>query len=792
MRRLTVAALAATVLVTILSACSADPISQVRLPIADLDGGEGATLEQIDGRDVVVTGASKATWTGSLDLPAGRWIVSLEAWGTNKGNDSIIFSFDSADEQVRWFSAGHSQRLTVLDIAEQRDVPFVLRQREGPGTRLVAVVAEPFGADVRKMPVEIRPELVGEHPRIILSDETIPAVRERLTSEPRRELWEPLLERTLHRAAKAPPEDPPNTEDPFRGFGDRLASFAFAYTMQPDPELLANTKRWIEAVCTYPNWAGDRDLGAGHICFGLALAYDWLYDELTPTEREMIEGRLAKQARILFEHSVTRRGSWWSSAWWQNHCWINHCGLSTAGMALLDVIPDEAQLWIDYVRAKFDVTMRVFAPDGANHEGPAYSVYGTQWILHYLETLRSFSGKSLYDAPCLQNYATYRLHVGMPDWRNVVNYGDCPPTEWGPPDSILLRLAAEYQDPIAQWLWAQMASARDYNGYDSWQSALWHDADLPPLHPGPEPTWHHFDDLDLAVARTSWGPRAAVAALKCGPPLGHAGIRHMREMDEASMGAGHDNPDANAVYFWADGGWRIGDPAAYTHDKETAHENTVKIGGHDQLGRAEWFAGEPYIALPGQPHIVRVQSAGVADLAEGEAAPAYPEEAHVESFRRIMLFLKAGDPALLLLDRIELEQPQKIEWFYHAYEPFAVTETAFSTGGDYPVFGRIQAVGDTQPELAAEKVMAVSHNRKLREAGTLEHKGEQVRATLPATDTVVRAVTLLATDTVDLSVQESEGGLAIEAADARVLWSDNGAIELERGEAWARFDTPAE
>ncbi len=767
-----------------------DAAEEVRLPISELDGGEGASAGQLDGRTVVVTGSTRATWTGALRLPAGRWLVSIEAWATNKGNDSIIFAFDGVEEQTRWFGGGHEQALAVLNLDAERDVPFVLRQREGPGTTLVALVAQRFGSGVRRIPVQMRPELAGQHPRIILSEESIPAIRARLMAEPQRARWQALLVRTKRRAAQAPPTDPPATEDPFRGFGDRLAAFAFAYTMDPDPELLANTKRWIEAVCAYPSWAGDRDLAAGHICFGLAIAYDWLYDELTPAERVMIEARLTKQARILFEHSVTRTGGWWSSAWWQNHCWINHCGLSTAGMALLDVIPDEGRLWIDYTRAKFDVTLRVFAPDGANHEGPAYSVYGTQWIVHYLETLRSFSGEGLYDAPCLRNYATYRLHVGIPDRLNVVNYGDCPPTEWGPPVAILRRLADEYGDGLAQWVAGEMASARGWDGYDTWQSALWHDAALAPTPPGDLPTWYHFTDLDVAVSRTGWGPGAAAAALKCGPPLGHEGIAQMREMDEASMGAGHDNPDANAVYLWADGGWLIGDPAAYTHDKETALENTLKIGGHDQLGRGEWFVGEQYLPLAEQPRIVRVRSTGVADLVEGEAAPAYPVEAGVESFRRIMLFVKAGDPALILLDRIALREPAQIEWFYHAFEPFAVDGDAFSTGGEHAVFGRIAALGDGQPALLAEQVMAVSHNAKLRAAGTLEHKGEQVRATLPAAGTLVRAVTVLAGAPVELNVAKADGHVEIEAAGARVLWYDDGAIELIRDDAWARFDPP--
>ncbi len=757
--------------------------------LADFEGGEGATVEDLDGRRVVVTGVEKATWTGTLHLPAGSFIITLEAWATNAGNDSIIFSLDGREEETRWFGGGQRQALAVLRLDEERDVPIVLRQREGPGTTLAAIIAEPEGAGLARIPVAVRPELAGRHPRIILTADTIPAIRARLNSDAQRDAWQELYAATARRAAQAPPEDPPNTEDPFRGFGDRLAAFAFAYAMQPDPDLLAGTKRWIEAVCAYPSWAGDVDLGAGHICFGLALAYDWLYDELTPEERAMIEERLTRQARILFEQSVTHTGGWWSSAWWQNHCWINHCGLSTAGMALLDVLQDEAQTWVDYVRARFDVTLRVFGPDGANHEGPAYSVYGTQWLLHYLETLRSFSGEDLYDNPYLQRYATYRLHVGMPDWENVVNYGDCPPTEWGPPVAHLRRLAAQYRDGHAQWLASRMAAARGWTGYDSWQSALWHDPTVAEQPPGDLPTWHWFDDLDLAVFRTGWGPDAAVAALKCGPPLGHAGIAHMHEMSEASMGAGHDNPDANAIYLWVGGGWRIGDPAAYTHDKATALENTITVAGMDQLGRSEWFAGEQYLSLPEQPHIVRAQSTDVADLAEGEAGPAYPAGADVSSFRRIMLFVKGAEPMLVLLDRIALAQPQPIAWYYHAFAPFEVEDDGgFRTGGDFPAFGRVRILGAVQPTMTAESVMVVSHNAQRRASGELEHKGEQVRIDLPAEGTLVRAVTVLGARPVELSMAERDGIVVAEVAGLTVAWHDDGTIELSGEGIYARFD----
>ena len=76
------------------------------------------------------------------------------------------------------------------------------------------------------------------------------------------------------------------------------------------------------------------DLSASWLLFGYSLSFDWLRDYLSKEEKELIETKLLRQARIMYEYAIKEQGDSWSTNYWQNHNWINFTGLAAAGYLL--------------------------------------------------------------------------------------------------------------------------------------------------------------------------------------------------------------------------------------------------------------------------------------------------------------------------------------------------------------------------------------------------------------------------------------------------------------------------
>ncbi|MFA6962303.1 MAG: DUF4962 domain-containing protein [Opitutaceae bacterium] len=537
------------------------------------------------------------------------------------------------------------------------------------------------------------PAVMSTHPRLYLQSVDIEPLRAKLKSPAMAAQWSSFLQNAEGIARSQPPVAPPNTEDPFRGFGDRLPRLAFAWLMTGDSLYLEAAVRWIDAINTYPSWAGNEDLGAAHICFGMAVAYDWLYNDLTPEQRERIAQSLLQHGALLYTRGLRKPGSWWGYAYFQNHCWINYTGVAAVAAVLHEQNPPLMETWLNRTRAVFQIIHDHMGLDGSYHEGAAYLRYGTKWLLNYIEAIRSVSGEDLSDMPYLKKLPGHMLDTTMPDRKNLVHFSDTPVEAWGAvfDDEILPWLARHEQDGRAEWLREQNRLALGNNRYVSPFALIWFDPSVKPVDPAQTdtPTIGIYRDLGLVVCRTSWREDAAVMAFHCGPPGGQHIMDTMRDLPTASMNAtfGHIQPDAGSYLFWSQGQWRICQPGQYTRDKLTSQTNTWLVGGFGQRGEAEWMLTDSYIGQPKQAHLVRVESSPRADYVVGEAAPAYQPGAQLLSYRRHLLFLKSDPACIVVFDRLQAAEPTDWASYLHAFGDFTLTgDDSFTITGAPSVF----------------------------------------------------------------------------------------------------------
>ncbi|MDX9979711.1 MAG: heparinase II/III family protein [Lentisphaeria bacterium] len=531
--------------------------------------------------------------------------------------------------------------------------------------------------------------LRGVHPRLYLDAERVAYLRATVQDDPR---WQPAW-RTLLALADAgvrsgPPvyadrvkrggEDAPGNHEQLwqREVGNRIPHIALAYVLTGEPRYLDSAKAWVFASLDYPTWGIGRmdglDLAAGHQLAGIGLAYDWLYHDLTAEERARIREKLVPRAARLARLGAYEGQAWWQHSYMQNHQWVSLAGMTTTAFALADEVPETAS-WICVAHEKFVRTLEIAGDDGTSHEGYGYWEYGAEYIMRYLELADTCLGIDLYhDAdgkphPWLSRNPAYALHLAFPRgmWSkrgSVADIGDCPRTHWYGPSYLLRNLARRYPaapwQGAAQWQAAEFVAAEcDAAGSGHYLNFAWYDDGIPAVSPAAAnlPLAHHFPDLDLASARTSWDDSATQLIVKCGPPLGHKHVDTARD-----YGAGHVHPDAGHFLFSANNTHLFRD-SGYTKPKTTAEHSTLLIGGKGQKGEGKtWFDFGPWLRDRRAPRIVAVEKRDGADVIVCDVAPAYPPDLGLTTFARV--FTLPNPARLTIADTVALEAAAPLEW----------------------------------------------------------------------------------------------------------------------------------
>jgi hypothetical protein len=187
----------------------------------------------------------------------------------------------------------------------------------------------------------------GDHPRIFFTDANLPAMREMATTT-HSDIWDAVIEYVDTEVGTRPPAAAPvfGSEDEYRNFGNKLIPFAFACVITEAPEYCDLTRNYLMTYATWKQWdePGRRDLGLAHMLLGTSIAYDWVYDYLTPDERAAVRASIARWAHRM--HQASTDGyqeawtNWWTNSFIQNHFSTNHSVLGIAGLVLLGDVPE--------------------------------------------------------------------------------------------------------------------------------------------------------------------------------------------------------------------------------------------------------------------------------------------------------------------------------------------------------------------------------------------------------------------------------------------------------------------
>lgn len=487
-----------------------------------------------------------------------------------------------------------------------------------------------------------------------------------------------LVEQCDWSARQVLPSEHPTASITYLGYG--AANLALAWRLTGQRQYLDEARRWISTAVSFPHWGKahlpDHDLDAGWLSYGLALAYDWLRDDLPADEAVRLRDKLVLQSERLHQFAQETIGQWWASSYWQNHNWICFTGLGAAGYALRSEHA-AGQSWVDAARANFDQVLPRLPADGSDCEGVVYWRYGVPWLAAFCDLVASADGDDLF-ANCdfLRNTFWYRFYQAAPGWEEIIDHGDCHDRRSGHSAALYYRLAAEYGIPQAQWfadhvtdriLWREAYESGVKPGImaEAFLEFLWYDPNVPSRGPDELPLQRFFPDLGLAVARTSWADDATMLSFKASPGGGHGAweeshrLRDERGWD--TLNAGHHHPDAGAFVLVSHGRHLAVDDG-YANAKRAENHNLVIVDGQGFANEDRYHVYRD-LAYEHQARITgHALGHGVA-LAAADTTAMYKDSLGLRTVERTIVLTPSG--AVVVHDRLRADQPRTWQWLLH-------------------------------------------------------------------------------------------------------------------------------
>ena len=212
-----------------------------------------------------------------------------------------------------------------------------------------------------------------------------------------------------------------------REFLKRIFYLSFAYRITSDTRYAERAEREMLTVADFNDWNPTHFLDVAEMTTGMAIGYDWLYDQLSPSSKTRITSSIISLGLMPSLDSV-------KCVYWQkgHDNWSQVCntGMTLGALAIYESNPKLANHIINRSIESIKSPMKEYSPDGAYPEGFNYWGYGTTYNVLYLSAIEKAFGQDfgLSDFKGFLQSSRYMLNVaganGLP-----FNYSDASQPE---------------------------------------------------------------------------------------------------------------------------------------------------------------------------------------------------------------------------------------------------------------------------------------------------------------------------------------------------------------------------
>lgn len=164
----------------------------------------------------------------------------------------------------------------------------------------------------------------------------------------------------------------------------RILDLATAWKVSGERKYFERCREELLNVCAFADWHPEHHLDTAEMQTAVAIGYDWLYQELSASDRTTIASALLEKGLkpTLESDYLHRRLNNWNQ--------VCMGGMVLSAVALMDIEPDLSAKAIETARKSVSAALVAGYPaDGAYAEGGGYWSYGTEYSILTAEALRT-------------------------------------------------------------------------------------------------------------------------------------------------------------------------------------------------------------------------------------------------------------------------------------------------------------------------------------------------------------------------------------------------------------------
>lgn len=278
-----------------------------------------------------------------------------------------------------------------------------------------------------------------QHPRLLFSKQEEQRIRDLFGTEPLLDSLYLGLMKEAERLLLVPPQEDPrreikNTKDILpisREQVYRMVNLALAYRLSGDRRFAEKAEKELVHVCNFPDWDPIHYLDVAEMTTAVAIGYDWLYDVLAPSTRQLVVHSIKTKALdlVVEEYNTGNADSWAKRETnWNVVC---NTGMVLGALAIEEHYPELAKHIIGEAVRYIPNCLKHFAPDGVCYEGPAYWGYTNMYLSLLLKALNdNFGGDfGLSEMVGVDKSVLYYMHSTSPSGKifNFANSGSTAP-----------------------------------------------------------------------------------------------------------------------------------------------------------------------------------------------------------------------------------------------------------------------------------------------------------------------------------------------------------------------------
>ena len=369
-------------------------------------------------------------------------------------------------------------------------------------------------------------QTVTNHPRILLAqgeeemikkniatNPTLRKVHQNLLKEADQILELPLLERI---------QIGRRLLDKSRECLRRMFILSYSYRMTHEVKYLKKAEAELVTISNFTDWNPSHFLDVAEMTMGVSIGYDWLYNDLSQSSRNLIKLAILKKG---LEQSLNSKYNSWLRV---THNWNQVCnaGMTYGALAIFEDQPALSKQIIDRAIESIKLPMGDYNPDGVYPEGYGYWGYGTSFNVMFLSAVEKAFGTDfgLTENSSILKTAAFLENMTSNSDR-CFNYSDCGSGSGLNP--AMFWLAKRANNPSLLYNEKKYLDREKKTSKDRLLPAIMIWANGIDFNNIPAPTqlmWAGRGRNTIALMRSSWtDPDAIYVAAKGGSPsINHA------------------------------------------------------------------------------------------------------------------------------------------------------------------------------------------------------------------------------------------------------------------------------